>query len=41
MNMLKLRKIILLSVIAVLALIYALQLIGEKKNAVRDEALKL
>lgn len=41
MNMLKLRKIILLSVIAVLALIYALQLIGEKKNAVRDEVLKL
>ena len=41
MNMLKLRKIILLSAIAVLTLIYALQLIGEKKNAVRDEALKL
>ncbi|MGI5173869.1 DUF4340 domain-containing protein [Treponema sp. HNW] len=41
MNMLKLRKILLLSAAAVLALVYALQLIGERKNAVSDEALKL
>ena len=41
MNMLKLRKIILLSAAALLALIYALQLFYQGKNAVRDEVLKL
>ena len=40
MNMLKLRKICLLSAIAVLTLIYILQILYQGKSAVRDDILK-
>ena len=40
MNTLKLRKICLLSAIAVLTLIYILQILYQGKSAVRDDILK-